>query len=270
MTGGEGSAGGQGRAGEPAGRKGERWEWDAATYDRVSNPHVRWGADVLARLELRGDEHVLDAGCGSGRVTEALVQRLPQGRVMGLDRSPRMLAQASRRLAPYRDRVALVCADLARPLPLAGTTAVFSTATFHWVADHDALFRHLAAILPPGGQLVAQYGGVGNIATVLEALRHTGDGWTGPWTFATPEETRRHLEAGGFRDVEAWLHPEPTPLDAGEPLETYLRTVVLGAHLERLPPAEQAPFVRAVAARLPRPEIDYVRLNVVARRAPYT
>ncbi len=249
---------------------GRRWEWDAATYDRVADPHVRWGEDVLSRLRLEGDERVLDAGCGSGRVTERLLERLPEGRVLGLDRSPAMLREAYRRLAPARQRghVALVCADLGAPLPLGRPVdAILSTATFHWVRDHEALFRHLAAVLRPGGQVVAQCGGAGNIATVVEALRQTGDRWEGPWTFATAEETRARLERAGFRAVETWLNPEPTPLAAGGPLESYLETVCLGAHLDRLPEAQRRPLVAAVAARLPRPEIDYVRLNIVAERA---
>jgi len=260
-------------AGQPDGagtRPGDRWEWDAATYNRIADPHVRWGDDVLARLRLTGAERVLDAGCGPGRVTERLLARLPAGRVLGLDRSPAMLREAYRRLTPARagGRLFLVCADLGAPLPLRRPVdAVLSTATFHWVRDHEALFGHLAAVLRPGGQLVAQCGGAGNIATVVEALRQTGERWAGPWTFATAEETRARLERAGFRKVETWLNPEPTPLAAGGPLEAYLETVCLGAHLDRLPEAERRPFVEAVAARLPRAEIDYVRLNIVAERA---
>jgi trans-aconitate 2-methyltransferase len=113
---------------------------------------------------------------------------------------------------------------------------------------------------------VAQCGGAGNIASVVAALPPAADGWTGPWTFAAPEETRRRLEAAGFEDVRVWLRAEPTALEPGEPLETFLATVILGAHVDRLPRDERAEFVKGVAARLPRPEIDYVRLNIVARR----
>src|ERR1700704_5699073 len=132
-------------------------EWDAATYDRVSGPQLRWGLAVLERLALAGDERVLDAGCGSGRVTERLLERLPQGPVVPLDGSEAMLAEARRRRAPHLSRVELVHADLGRPLPLlTPVDAVLSTAVFHWVPDQDALFRHLAAVMRPGGRLVAQ------------------------------------------------------------------------------------------------------------------
>ena len=179
-----------------------------------------------------------------------------------------MVAAARERLARFGERVSFVVADLGAPLPIeaASVDAVLSTATFHWVRDHDALFRHLAAVLRPGARLVAQCGGAGNIAAVRAAIAAAGEPWEGPWTFATPDETRRRLEAAGFTAIEAWLHDEPTPVEPGEPLREYLRTVVLGAHLERMPVERRDAFVAAVADGLPAPEIDYVRLNILATR----
>jgi trans-aconitate 2-methyltransferase len=244
-------------------------DWDAATYDRIADPQARWGSSVLDRLELAGDETVLDAGCGSGRVTEELLERLPDGRVIAADAAPSMLAEARRRLARFGDRVRYVECDLAEPLPVEEPVdAVFSTATFHWVADQDALFANLGAVLRPGGALVAQCGGAGNIASVERAAAAVmGDRWPGPWSFATPAETAGRLRAAGFVDISTWLHDEPTRIEPGEPLETFLRTVILRTHLDRLPVHEQGPFVRAVAERLPGGDLDYVRLNILARRA---
>jgi trans-aconitate 2-methyltransferase len=192
---------------------------------------------------------VLDAGCGSGRVTERLAQAVPAGHVIALDGSPAMLDEARARLAPFGSRIEYVLADLREPLPLTEPVdAILSTATFHWLPDHDALFGHLAAVLRPGGRLVAQCGGAGNIASILAILATLGDGWPGPWTFATPAETERRLAAAGFTQIETWLTPEPTPLEPGSATETYLYTIILGDHL----------------ARLPEPERDTVR----ARRSP--
>ena len=244
-------------------------DWDAATYDRVADPQARWGRVVLDRLPLNGDETVLDAGCGSGRVTELLAERLPRGRVVALDASPSMVDEARRRLARFQDRVEYVVADLARPFAVPGGTvdAILSTATFHWIPDHDALFRNLAAVLRPGGRLVAQCGGAGNIASVMAVLATVGDGWLGDKLFATPQETAERLRRAGFVDVRTWLHEEPTRFEPGEPFETFLRTVILGGHLERLPTAGHDAFVHEVASRLPEPVVDYVRLNIVARLA---
>jgi trans-aconitate 2-methyltransferase len=240
-------------------------DWDGATYDRIADPMARWGSAVLERLPLAGDETVLDAGCGSGRVTEELLERLPHGRVIAADAAPSMLVEARRRLERFGDRVTFVECDLGRPLPIAGPVdAVFSTATFHWVPDHDALFANLAGVLRPGGRLVAQCGGAGNIESVRRIAVDL-IGWEGPWTFATPAETAVRLESAGFVDVETWLHEEPTPIEPGEPMETFLRTVMLRSHLERIPEADRADFVRRVAERLPTSTIDYVRLNILAR-----
>src|SRR6185503_19333621 len=225
-------------------------------YDRVSGPMTRWGTAVLDRLPLEGDESVLDAGCGSGRVTELLAGRLPRGRVVALDASPSMIEEARGRLAGFGDRVAYVVADLGRPLPLgslAPVDAILSTATFHWVPDHDALFANLAAVLPEDGRLVAQCGGSGNIASMQAVLATIGDGWLGDVHFETPEATARRLAAAGFVDIETWLQPEPTRFERGEPFETYLRTVVLGSHVARLPPSERDAFVSEVAGRLGNP-----------------
>jgi trans-aconitate 2-methyltransferase len=242
-------------------------DWDAATYDRIADPMFRWGSVVVGQLELEGDETVLDAGCGSGRVTEVLLERLPRGRVVALDGSPSMLEEARRRLERFVDRVEYVEADLARPLPLLRPAdAILSTATFHWIRDHDALFEHLAAVIRPGGQLVAQCGGAGNVASVAAALADLGAASFDGKTYATPQETSARLERAGFADVECWLHAEPTPFEDLESLETYLRTIILGDHVESMTAEEAGAFVHAVATRMPRLEIDYVRLNIRARR----
>ena len=247
-----------------------RLDWDAATYDRVADPQARWGGVVLDRLPLAGHETVLDAGCGSGRVTELLAERLPAGRVIALDGSPAMVDEARRRLARFGDRIDYVVADLGQPFALPGgaaVDAVLSTATFHWVVDHDALFRNLAAVLRPGGRLVAQCGGAGNVESIMAVLATIGDGWLGDRTFATPEETTERLRRAGFVEIETWLQPEPTRFEPGEPFAAYLRTVVLGSHLARLPAAEHDAFVAAVIAGIGDPVIDSVRLNIVATRA---
>jgi len=243
-------------------------DWDASTYDRIADPMFRWGVVVVGWLDLEGRERVLDAGCGSGRVTEVLLDRLPRGRVVALDGSPSMLEEARQRLARFGERVEYVLADLARPLPVAEPVdAILSTATFHWVRDHDVLFANLAAVLRPGGQLAAQCGGAGNLATVTAALRELDVDPFTTKTFPSAEETEERLPRSGFEKVSCWLHEEPTRFDSREALETYLATVVLGDQVHERSPEDARAFVTAVAERLPRLELDYVRLNIRARRA---
>jgi len=240
-------------------------EWDASTYDRVSAPQETWGREVLERLDLQGDERVLDAGCGTGRVTALLAERLPRGRVLAVDGSEAMVAETRRRLGGRVEAFAsdLLDLELAEPVD-----AILSTATFHWIADHDGLFARLYAALKPGGRLVAQCGGAGNAQNVQDAIAAVPHpalrGWAGPWNFATPAETAERLRRAGFTDVWTWLQPWPVQPD--DP-RAFLATAILGAHLDRLPEADREPYLDAVLARLPEPvTADYVRLNLLARR----
>jgi trans-aconitate 2-methyltransferase len=239
-------------------------DWNATSYQRVSAPLEAMGREVLDRLELRGDERVLDAGCGTGRVTAALVERLPRGEVVAVDGSPAMVAEAQERLGPG---VEVFVADLLELELDAPVDAILSTATFHWIGDHDRLFERLFAALRPGGRIVAQCGGAGNVATVEAAVATVAEpalaGWPGPWNFQSPEETAARLERIGFTDIRTW--PQAVRVEP-EDLREYLGTVMLGSHLERIPEDRREGFVDAVLAALPEPAIDYVRLNLAARR----
>lgn len=254
-------------------------KWDATTYHDVANPHVAWGTKVLARLPLRGDETVLDAGCGTGRVTELLLERLPRGRVIALDVDEGMLEQAKKTLARFGDRVTYVHASLlALPSDLRAE-AIVSTATFHWVLDHDALFRGLARVLAPGGWLVAQCGGAGNLARIVARLapilrepRYEPffRGVRDPWFYATPEETAARLSQLGFVDVETGLQPEPTPFADADAYRKFVSSVIMA---QRLAPVRDAALRAEIVERIvelaakdePRFVLDYVRLNIKAR-----
>ena len=244
-------------------------DWDAASYDRVSGPQARWGRAVLQRLHLEGDETVLDAGCGTGRVTEELAAELPRGHVIALDSSPAMIDLARARLAAGPHRVSFVQADLLELGPgmldgAAPLDAVFSTATFHWVTDHDRLFANIRSVLRPGGQLVAQCGGAGNIGNVIGAVRSLGVERAGTWLYAAPEETASRLERAGFAGVEVWCNNEEVTFSTRTGLVEFLETVCLREHLATMAPAERHPFAARVAEAMPAPAIDYVRLNIVA------
>jgi trans-aconitate 2-methyltransferase len=245
-------------------------DWDAATYDRVSTPQVTWAVEVLDRLPLAGDETVLDAGCGSGRVTQMLKERLPNGKVIAVDASPSMVENAREALGP--DAEVFVC-ELTELDLREAVDAVFSNAVFHWIGDHDRLFARLFSALKPGGRLVAQCGGAGNIERFHAVMRevaaeppfaeHIG-GWGGPWNYAGAPETGARLAAAGFTDAECWL--QEWPVEPDEPEES-IRTVCMGHHLERLPQDLRPQYVESVWERAPKPlTLDYVRLNIDARR----
>lgn len=247
-------------------------EWDAGAYHDLASPHQAWGAVILDRLPLTGDERVLDLGCGTGRVTAQLLERLgPDGRVVGVDGSARMVAEATRRLGDD-PRASFLQQDLlALALDPPPADAAVSSATFHWIKDHDTLFARVRAALRDGGRFVAQCGGRGNIATVVRAVEAVTArepyasafaGWPSPWNYAGPEETTERLQRAGFEVERVWLSDSPQRVDD---LPGYLRTVSLGSHVAHLPETLRDAFVDDVAtAMAPDPVHDYVRLNIVA------
>jgi trans-aconitate 2-methyltransferase len=246
-------------------------DWDAHTYDRVSTPQVQWAEQVLGRLELRGDETVLDAGCGSGRVTAMLLERLPRGRVVAVDASPSMIDAAREALPP--DRVQFLMTDLVHLSLDVPVDAVFSNAVFHWIADHDRLFATLHAALRPDGQLVAQCGGEGNVAEWVRAIdAANGDERFAPYLramppathFASVADTESRLRRAGFDVRRVWLYSRT--YEPRQPRD-FVRSVGLAKQLERLPSELHDAYVDAVLGSMPRPLVlHYVRLNISATR----
>jgi trans-aconitate 2-methyltransferase len=248
--------------------------WDGQSYDRISGPMEALGREVLERLQLSGDETVIDAGCGSGRITQALLERLAHGRVIAVDSSPSMIAAAAERLQPgaaQDGRLQLRLADLLELELGERVDAVLSTATFHWIADHERLFSRLRALLRDGGQLVAQCGGAGNITQLRARVRPLQerepyaehfDGWQTPWNYADPDSTRERLLDAGFARASCWLQDAP---QRPEYPREFLATIVLGPHVQQLPERLREPFMDDVMAELGEPVVvDYVRLNIDA------
>lgn len=243
-------------------------EWDAVSYQRVSVPHEEWARSILDRLELRGDEVVLDAGCGSGRVTSMLIECLPEGRVIAVDGSASMVEQVGSVLRPQDEAMVadLLALELEEPVDV-----VFSSAVFHWILDHEALFRSLHGALKPGGRLAAQNGGAGNIAKLKASSEEVAgrepyaphfEGFGQPWNYAAPEETEERLLGAGFARARCWL--QPWDVVPPEPAE-FLRTVCLGPHVDRLPEELRDHFIGDILALEEEPLVlGYVRLNIDA------
>lgn len=249
-------------------------EWDAEAYHRLAKPQEEWARQVLERLSLRGDEVVLDAGCGSGGVTRLLLERLPQGRVVGIDGSQAMIDEARSNLEQWEDRVELRVGDLLELRLDQPVDAVFSNATFHWIPDHETLFRRLRDAMKPGAPLVAQCGGEGNVAEFAAAIEEASalpefadafEGWPAPYNFAGPAVTEQRLREAGFDGIRCWL--EEKLVEPAQPRE-FGEAAGLAPHLERLPEEQRAPFVDAVMERLDQPiSYRYVRLNIDATAA---
>lgn len=252
-------------------------EWNAAAYHVLSDPQFGWGLRVLGRVSFRGNERVLDAGCGSGRLTNELASLIPNGVVVGCDLSENMTRAAAKTLGAQPSR-AVVCADLSQLPFRSAFDLVFSTATFHWVRDHDRLFHELRGVLREGGRMEAQCGGGPNLAVVHEradalagerSFRAHFAAWEDPWRFASPTETETRLRRAGFTAARCWLEHTPTAFPNREQFAAFVESVVLRPYLSRLPdPALRKEFLNTIvgmaAADDPPFTLDYWRLNITA------
>ena len=255
-------------------------EWNATAYDRISGPQITWGKKVLARLSLRGNETILDAGCGTGRLTVDLLEALPTGRVVALDFSQNMLRTARENLqAKFENQVSFLAADLLY-LPFDHVfDGIFSTAAFHWVLDHERLFEQLHDALKRGGWLVAQCGGGANIKRLRDranCIMTAPDyaeffkGFNEPWLFSTAELAADRLRNAGFVEVETSLEAAPTPLQNAQAYTEFLENVIFHRHLQRIPDETRrkhfiATLTNAAATDNPPFLLDYWRLNLAGR-----
>ena len=252
-------------------------EWDAESYHRVADPQFTWGSRLLDSLELKGDEVVIDAGCGSGRLTRLLLERLRAGRVIAIDVSQQMIDSARKNLEPdFPGRVEYLQANLLELERDGVADVVFSTATFHWIGDQPLLYRNLARALRPAGRLLAQMGGKGNLKRLLsraDAIMHEAaykgyfqdEVW--PWQFPDEAVTRQRLQAAGFSAVQVELFPEPTTFRDADAFRQFTRTVNFRLHLQRIPDASLREafldrIVQMAAKDDPPYTLDYWRLNL--------
>ena len=248
-------------------------DWDAAKYHRISDPQLAWGRAVVARLRPVAGERILDLGCGTGRLTAEIAQ-MPGIIVVGLDASAAMLAQADKGQSPVYVR-----ADGAA-LPFASAfDAVFSAAVFHWIPDHDQLFRSVHHALRPGGRLVAQCGGAANLDRLYGRARALMDsseyrdhfvGWTSFNHFENVADTERRLRQAGFNDIDVSLVSSPVTFDTPAAFSEFVAAVCLRHHLDRLPPSARVGFIARITEQAggddPSLTFDYWRLNIAARK----
>jgi len=254
-------------------------EWNSDVYHRLSGPQVSWGKKVLTRLQLRGDELVLDAGCGTGILTAELLEALPRGCVVGIDQSQNMLSSARQHLAGFEDRVRLVACEFLN-LPFKRCfDGIVSTAAFHWVLDHDRLFLNLREALVPGGWLEAQCGGGPNVAKARARARELAStpqfapylaNFREPWLFEDADQAAATLSRAGFIDIETSVEPKLTVLDDAQHYDEFVRNIIFHRQLEQLPTAKDrdafmARLIELSAKDDPPFSLDYWRLNLRGR-----
>jgi trans-aconitate 2-methyltransferase len=259
----------------------ERTYWNAEVYERIGTPMRGWAQQVITDLNLRGDETVLDSGCGSGSVTFDLLERLPKGRIFAVDSSPDMIAQLTKSLEERGERRVLpIHASLTDFELPEKVDVVFSNAVFHWIPDDDGLFSSLARATKPGGRLRAQCGGAGNNERLMAATHEVerrapyNEHFKKPSEFRkyrTPDAAREAMERNGWTEARASLFESPVVFEDEGSAVLYLRTIILQPQTAKLPESLHDGFLQDVVHETVRrhgaPFIaDYVRLDLWAVR----
>ena len=245
--------------------------WDSKLYDDKHNFVTKYGEDLLSLLAPRAGEHILDVGCGTGHLTAAIAQA--GASVVGMDSSEEMLEKA-RAAYPDLTFVHANVTDFQFDQPF---DAVFSNAVLHWVTKAREAAECMARALKPGGRLVVEFGGKGNIAEIVGAVREailkvTGRDRQHQWYFPSIAGYASVLEAAGFEVEAAWLFPRFTPLEGETGIRDWIR-MFRGGMIGPLSDEEMEAVLalaeertRGALYRDGRWHADYVRLRVAARK----
>lgn len=235
--------------------------WNPAAYAVNSAVQQSWARELIARLHLRGDEHILDVGCGDGKVSAELARAVPRGSVLGLDASAEMVSFAKQTFPAKKNSNLKFQIGDAREIGSQKHAnrfdLVFSNAALHWVDDHEAILRGAATVLKPGGRLVISCGGKGNAHDVFLALRPEMrlKRWREyfrkmpmPYFFYAPGSYEKWLPKFGFKINHLLLAPKDATYAGAAGFATWLRTTWL-PFVQRVPENLREEFIAAVTRR---------------------
>ena len=218
--------------------------WNAADYAANSAVQQTWARELIARLKLRGGEHILDVGCGDGKVTAEIAHAVPRGSATGVDASPQMISFAQKTFPAKKFPNLKFRVMDARKIKLDRQfDLIFSNAALHWVDDHQAILHGMASVLKPGGRLIVSCGGKGNAQDVFIALRPELrlKRWREffrrmpkPYFFYSPAEYEKWLPKSGFKINALKLAPKDATYAGADGFAAWVRTTWL-PYTQRLP-----------------------------------
>jgi trans-aconitate methyltransferase len=233
-------------------------KWNAADYAANSVVQQTWARELIAKLNLRGGEHILDVGCGDGKVTAEMARNLSRGSATGVDASPQMIAFAKKTFPTKKNPNLRFRVLDARKIKFARRfDFVFSNAALHWVDNHQAILRGAASVLKPQGRLIISCGGKGNAHDVFLALRPEMrlKRWREffkrmptPYFFYSPADYEKWLPKSGFKINSIRLAPKDATYAGADGFATWLRTTWI-PYVQRVPENAREEFIAAVTRR---------------------
>jgi trans-aconitate 2-methyltransferase len=232
--------------------------WDPADYEKSSSAQFKWAMDLISRLDLSGDEKVLDIGCGDGRITAQIAARVPRGKILGIDLSRDMVDYAvCKHPQKYHPNLAFRQKDASQLDFQEEFDLVVSFACLHWLKDHLSVLEGIRRSLRPSGKVLLQCGGKGNAAEILaitnalvreEKWFEYFKGFGFPYYFYRPEEYRIWLELAGLKAKRVELVPKEMTHRGKNGLEGIIRNTWL-PYTERLPEDLRPEFISEIADR---------------------
>ena len=263
--------------------------WDAETYDSVSDIHEEWARKIILSKVWNGTEIIMDAGCGSGRITKILSEIVPFGKVYAIDNDQNMIKKAKDNLTGVSFKNVRVIQSNLLDIDFGNINSmfniIFSNAVLHWISDHHKIFQNFYDLLYPEGQLLIQCGGYGNLQKAISIFDDVRDSaefntyfyeWKDEWNFAKPLDTEKILKKIGYTDINAYLEDYPVAFKDENRYSVYLKTVVLGPYLKYLPSEKlQETFIGRIIKHIKKQQeedqnqiltLDYKRLNIIASK----
>jgi trans-aconitate 2-methyltransferase len=236
-------------------KSGSPAKWNAAAYAAHSVVQQTWARELIARLKLQGDEHVLDVGCGDGKVTAEMAHAVPRGSVVGIDASAEMIGFAKETfLTKKYPNLEFRVMDARKIKFDRKFDLIFSNAALHWVDDHQAILHGMASALKAGGRLIVSCGGKGNAQDVFVALRPEirSKRWgkyfrrmPKPYFFYSPADYEKWLPKCDFKIQSVRLAPKDAAYTGVEGFAAWVRTTWL-PYVQRVPEDAREEFIASV------------------------
>lgn len=254
-------------------------KWNAEDYAANSSAQELWANELIEKLDLQGNEHLLDIGCGDGKITCSMAGKVVNGKVVGIDRSENMIRLAAKKFD--LPNLSFLTMDATAISLKEKFDVSFSNAALHWVKNHKSVLKQLKRHLTPNAKILFQMGGHGNAEDIFRVIEQitTSENWNHyfenfifPYRFCTIDDYAKWLPGSGYRAKRIELIPKDMVHETVDGLKGWLRTTWF-PYTDLLPDIKKEEFLNLVVERytdvIPvdsegRTHVRMVRLEVEA------